>query len=108
MWSQLQRVVDRAIAQGDYVACFVHLGDQVYVDDEGGGRAVSTFGKWEALREGDDVRSLNAVWPTHWRAMVTDFQQVYRDTWMHGPTRGVLSSVPTIMMLPDDHEIVDD
>ncbi|CAJ1334413.1 unnamed protein product, partial [Effrenium voratum] len=107
LWVDLKHRMEQGL-QVDY---FLHLGDNVYMDTdwhliEKGKRTLQDHCKWGIAR-----KMLEKVAKEKWHERTAEiedhFQDVYRETWGHEPTRWVLAHVPNLMIY-DDHEIRDD
>eukprot|EP01006_Ploeotia_vitrea_P057815 TRINITY_DN68308_c0_g1_i1.p1 TRINITY_DN68308_c0_g1~~TRINITY_DN68308_c0_g1_i1.p1 ORF type:complete len:669 (+),score=27.77 TRINITY_DN68308_c0_g1_i1:66-2009(+) len=92
----------------------IHLGDQVYADDD--------FGKLEKGKKTMDeivkyscfaqcLRMAEQTPDHQWDAIrpqiIDKFRQLYREAWSHPPTAQMLANIPNLMVY-DDHEIRDD
>eukprot|EP00949_MAST-11_sp_MAST-11-sp1_P004170 g4170.t1 len=102
--------------KGGDIDIILHLGDQVYIDSglyryERGGKVLqpgsvdSECVWWVAIKmlEGMDKRE----WFDSRGDIEELFREVWRKTWMHGPTRMALAHASNLMIW-DDHEIRDD
>eukprot|EP00899_Mesostigma_viride_P006531 jgi/Mesvir1/1587/Mv14555-RA.2 len=99
----------------------VHIGDQIYADNEMHDADVSDeavlFNASKVNQNSAYVQSrlllknaLNndpARFPEVWEQVLEFYRVQYRRTWNHVPTQKVLASVPNVMVW-DDHEIRDD
>jgi hypothetical protein len=99
---------------GGKIDMMLHLGDQIYADDDMGKvekkkKTLEEITPYSVFAQG--LQMLQSTHPSQWDALrpniIERFRQVYRDTWRHPPTAFVLANVPNLMIY-DDHDIRDD
>ena len=104
LWATLAGMIER-----NELSMVLHLGDQVYVDDEyqrvqeGGAHHSVTFLRARALME----QTPPSMWTNLRTAIMHMYREEYRRTWGHPNTRKALANIPNLMMY-DDHEMFDD
>lgn len=114
MWEALAAKV-----RGGEIGGLLHIGDQVYVDNDRHkvesnsegvhGRTKESVMHWcpycqaEALLQGRN----RSVWEDHADGIRESFRQQYRQTWGHPPTAYVLANTANLF-ITDDHELRDD
>ena len=109
VWAALAEMI-----QHDELDMALHLGDQVYADDDYGAFQQGKVEKSVAMEHCTFLKAMELLGKTpkgEWeskRLKVLDmYRQEYRNTWGHPKTREALANIPNIMIY-DDHEIRDD
>eukprot|EP01006_Ploeotia_vitrea_P032244 TRINITY_DN64506_c0_g1_i1.p1 TRINITY_DN64506_c0_g1~~TRINITY_DN64506_c0_g1_i1.p1 ORF type:complete len:675 (-),score=85.53 TRINITY_DN64506_c0_g1_i1:1759-3783(-) len=98
----------------DHVDLMLHLGDQIYGDDDYEAMEQGKVSRQQAIGHCKFMQAKELVdrTPRHqWESIrpriVEFYREMYRETWQWWPTRVALANCPNIMMY-DDHEIRDD
>ncbi|CAM9546491.1 unnamed protein product [Ascophyllum nodosum] len=102
LWDRIRRVIGQA-------DCVLHLGDQIYADEDfhhKRGEGIRFDSAWRAC-----LKLLDGVAKGDWssrRAQLLElYREVYRKTWNFPSVAAVLASAANYMIC-DDHEVVDD
>eukprot|EP01006_Ploeotia_vitrea_P016720 TRINITY_DN47558_c0_g2_i1.p1 TRINITY_DN47558_c0_g2~~TRINITY_DN47558_c0_g2_i1.p1 ORF type:complete len:571 (+),score=10.41 TRINITY_DN47558_c0_g2_i1:77-1789(+) len=95
-------------------ALLLHLGDQIYADDnygkvEKGKKTVQEIASYCVYARAQQLLDSTPREQWHWQrpTIIEMYRQAYRECWNHPPTAEVLANVPNLMVY-DDHELKDD